>query len=338
MTTLKYQTVIIGGGVAGMAAATELHKSGSKVVLIEGNKKLGGQVNNWYKVFPNFRPASEIVNSLSTNLLKDKIPVLLETSITHIESNSGNYILKSNQGQVIEAETVLLATGFNTFDPSGKEEYGYGIYPNVLTSVELEQRLKTNTNGISPKRIALVHCVGSRDEKVNRLHCSKVCCVSAVKQAIELKEFYPNAEIICLYMDLRMYDNGFEELYRDAQLQHNIKFIRGRLSECALNIEKDLVLKIQDTLAGLPMKLTVDQLILMVGKEAHQLPQFDESIIIEKASHGFIKPADSHLNPNTTSQPGIFCCGTTSGPKTIQETISDARSASLAVSDYLNKK
>ena len=338
MIQSKYQTAIIGGGIAGMAAAIELHKAGNKVILIEENKRLGGQVNNWFKVFPNFRPSDEIVNSFTTELLKHKIPVLLETSITHIDSNAGNYIVKSKQGQSIEAESILLATGFNTFDPSGKEEYGYGIYPNVITSVELEQRLKANANGISPKRIALVHCVGSRDEKVNRLHCSKVCCVSAVKQAIELKEFYPNTEIICLYMDLRMYDNGFEELYRDAQLKHNIKFIRGRLSECAQNMEKDLVLKIQDTLAGLPMKITVDQLILMVGKEAHPLPKFEESITIEKASHGFIKPADSHLAPNVTSQPGIFCCGTTSGPKTIQETVSDARSASLAVSDYLNRK
>lgn len=338
MIKSKYQTVIIGGGIAGMQAAIQLQKLGVNVLLSEKEEKMGGQINNWYKVFPNFRPANEIIDKTTSELRDRKISTLLGTAITHIEPTFDNYILKTNRSQTIEAESILLATGFKTFNPTLKEEYGFGIYSNVFTSVELEYRLKTNTNGIIPKRIALVHCVGSRDEKVQRLHCSKVCCISAVKQAIELKEHYPNAEILSLYMDLRMYDNGFEELYREAQLKHGIKFIRGRLSECAHDKEKNLILKIQDTLAGLPMKISVDQLILMVGKEAQPLPILDKTIIIDKATHGFIKPTDPHLYPNTTSHPGIFCSGTATGPKTIQETTSDARSASLAIFEYLNKK
>jgi heterodisulfide reductase subunit A len=162
--------------------------------------------------------------------------------------------------------------------------------------------------------------------------------VSAVKQAIELREHYPSSDVICLYMDLRMYDNGFEELYREAQVKHGVKFIRGRLSECSQSIDKQLVLKIQDTLAGLPMRITVDQLVLMVGKEAAPLPVCPQSVEIKRASHHFIEPCDVHLRSNETSQPGIFCCGTSTGPKTIQESTTDAKSAALSIIDYLNRK
>jgi heterodisulfide reductase subunit A len=338
MQNAKYQTVIIGGGIAGMQSAIQLQKFGIKVLVIEKENQLGGHLNQWFKVFPGFRPAEEVTIPVVSEMEDRKIQTLLGAEVLNIETVFDNYIVKTNTGLSIEAESLILATGFRTFDPKKKEEYGYGIYPNVFTSVDIENRFKNHVNGIDPKRIALIHCVGSRDEKVSNFHCSKVCCVSAVKQAIELKEHYPAAEILCLYMDLRMYDNGFEELYREAQIKYGIKFVRGRLSECSKNIEGNLVLKVQDTLAGLPMKITVDQLVLMVGKEAAPLPRCAQSIEVNKASHHFIQPVDAHLLSNQTSQPGIFCCGSASGPKTIQESTADAKSAALSIIDYLNRK
>ena len=221
-----------------------------------------------------------------------------------------------------------------------KKRNGLGDALNAANGIHLAKRQKTikKPSNEKPQRIAFVHCVGSRDEKTNNFHCSKVCCITAVKQAIELRERYPDAEIICLYMDLRMYDNGFEELYREAQIKHNIHFIRGRLSETSFNIDRKLVVKIQDTLAGTPMRITVDKLILMVGKEPSPLPCFGAEIYVDVASHGFILPADAHLGGNKTSQSGFFCCGTSWGPKTIRDTIADAQAAAIALLEYINKK
>lgn len=333
----KYQTVVVGGGIAGMHTASNMHKLGVKTLLIEKNDRLGGHLNQYYKVFPNFKDAHIIIGELCKNIENLKVPYLIKTEVQSVTSALDNYIVHLSTNETIETESIVFANGFNTFEASKKEEYGYGIYPNVITSVELEEQLKVQPEE-SPNRIAFVHCVGSRDEKTNNFHCSKVCCVTAVKQAIELKERYPQTEIICLYMDLRMYDNGFEELYREAQIKHNIQFIRGRLSEASLNIDKKITLKIQDTLAGVPMRLTVDKLVLMVGKTPSNLPHFSSDISVNLASHGFIQPVDVHLKSNQTSQAGIFCCGTSSGPKTIQETMSDAVSASISVYDYINKK
>ncbi len=116
-----------------------------------------------------------------------------------------------------------------------------------------------------PQRIGFIHCVGSRDEKVGNLHCSKVCCVTAVKQAIEVKEMLPHAEIFLFYMDLRMFGRHFEELYKEAQQKYGIQFIRARLSEAFENPDGSLQIRIEDTLLAKPMKMTLDLLVLMVG-------------------------------------------------------------------------
>jgi len=334
----KYQTVIIGGGIAGMTAALQLYKFGIKSLIIEKEDKLGGHLIKWYKLFPGFVNADEVVSNVVSELIDKRMQVITGAEVTSIDSIYDNYIIRTSSGHSFEAESVLLAHGFKTFDPTKKEEYGYGLYSNVKTSVEIENILKEHSNITIPKRVGLIHCVGSRDEKAGNLHCSKLCCVSAVKQSIELKERFPDAEIICFYIDLRMFDNGFEELYMEAQIEHGIKFIRGRLSECSQNIDGSLVLKVQDTLTGLPMNVNVDWLILMVGKEAAKLPKFDKSIDVKLAPNKFVAPENIFYNPNQTSQPGIFCGGTVSGPKTIHESAADAKAAAMSIIDYLNRK
>lgn len=338
MQEINTPTLIIGGGVAGMQAAVQLQKLGIKAVIVEKAETLGGHLNEWYKVFPGYRPAEEVRSALVGETADRKIAVVAGDEVTAIRGQYDNYVATTKAGRTIKAESVLLATGFQTFDARLKEEYGYGLYPNVITSADLERRLRANALGPAPRRVAMVHCVGSRDEKIGNLHCSKVCCVTAVKQAIELRELYPQADVVCLYMDLRMYDNGFEELYREAQLRHGVKFVRGRLSECAPDIDGALRLKVQDTLLGLPMQVSADLLVLMVGKEAAPLPALDASITLGRAPAGFLAPADVHLRPNTCTQPGFFCCGAACGPKTLQEAMADGKSAAADIFDYLSKK
>lgn len=111
-------------------------------------------------------------------------------------------------GRILECGSVVVCSGFTLFDARLKEEYGYGVYDNVFTSADIERMLNegnvTTSSGRRPRRIALLHCVGSRDEKVCQAHCSRVCCITGVKQAMELKRLFPDADVFNFYMDIRM--------------------------------------------------------------------------------------------------------------------------------------
>ncbi|MDP4292434.1 MAG: FAD-dependent oxidoreductase, partial [Bacteroidota bacterium] len=213
---------------------------------------------------------------------------------------------------------------------------------NVITSLELEDRLKepqlVNASGNAPKRIAIIHCVGSRDEKVCNNYCSRVCCVTAVKQAIEIKKMSPETEVYCFYMDLRMFGRHFEELYREAQEKYGIQFIRGRLSEAVENRDKTIIVKAEDTLLGKPLRMTVDLMVLMVGMElSKNLAPMIEKMQLEVGTDRFIVPTDEQLFPNETSWEGVFVAGTCTGPKNIPETLNDARSAALAIINHFDQ-
>lgn len=336
------KVVIIGGGIAGMEAASVLSRMNIEVLLIEQKQQLGGHVGEWDHLFPDFRVAREITRSLLSALQDKHIRICTNTEITGISRKSGKFEVRTSQNQNFRADSILLSTGFDLFDARKKEEYGYGIYENVITSVDLEKILKEQKKlilpgGREPKRIAMIHCVGSRDEKSGCFHCSKVCCITAVKQAIEIRQRLSDAEIFCFYMDLRMYGKKFEELYRESQEKYGIQFIRGRLSEAAENLDGSLQIKSEDTLSGRPLKMNVDLMVLMIGIVPSESTTFIGKMLgISFSDDGFISHVDAHLENNVTNVPGIFTAGTVTSPMTISDTISDARSAALQIAAYIN--
>ncbi|MCK7461885.1 MAG: hypothetical protein MZU84_07435, partial [Sphingobacterium sp.] len=160
------------------------------------------------------------------------VNVVYKAYITNITKDNGRFTLSLANTSVYEADAILVTTGYDLFDAHKKEEYGYGIYENVITSADLESIFSSgkevrNAQGKIPKRIGFVHCVGSRDEKVGGLYCSKVCCVTAVKQSIELKERIGDCDVYCFYMDMRMYGMHFENIYKEAQEKIRVHFIRA---------------------------------------------------------------------------------------------------------------
>lgn len=341
MTPSRKNIAVIGGGIAGMESAINLSLLGFNVVLIEKTGQLGGHVAKWDHIFPNQRPASEIIEPLILKV-NQLAKIMLNTQVEKIEKIESGFSLIYPDGK-IEADAVVMATGFNEFNARRKEEYGYGIYDNVITSIDLEKKFReesvfVNTRGKIPAKVAIIHCVGSRDEKVGNAYCSKVCCITAVKQAIEIKQKSPKTEVFCFYMDLRMFNLSYEDLYKKAQLEYGVQFIRGRLSEAFESPEGEVILKVEDTLSSKPMKLTVDMVILMVGMESPDNTSLVKSSGIETGNHGFISVADEHLNITTTSVAGIFVAGTASGPANISETIAQSKALSLAIAQKLNSK
>jgi heterodisulfide reductase subunit A len=339
---MSKQIAVIGAGTAGLEAASALASMGFSVTLVEKSDSPGGHVQQWHQLFPNGRAGLEIVDALMKKV-SASVQFHYNKEVSSIQPFSGKFIISASDGWVINADAVLITTGFDLFDARKKEEYGYGIYDHVITSDELENLFRTPDGvrellGKSPDRVGFVHCVGSRDEKAGNLYCSKVCCVTAVKQAIEIKELFPLAEVYCFYMDLRMFGRHYEELYKEAQEKYNIQFIRGRLSEASENKQKGVVLKVEDTLLGKPLKITVDILVLMSGMvPSSQTGRLRDSLGLYKDDDGFLKPVDLHLMSNVSEIPGIFVAGACTGPKTLTDTLTDARSAALAVMEYFNK-
>ena len=341
---MKGTVIIIGGGPAGCEAAHQLAENGCRVHLVEKNNETGGNLNNWYQLFPDRKEAESVRGYLRRRVSRPGVELHAGTEPrTTSRRPQGGFAVELTDGSLVEGDALLVATGFKTFDAARKEEYGYGIYENVITSVELENLFANHevrtSRGEAPRRVGIIHCVGSRDEKVCNYHCSKVCCVTGVKQAIELREMLPEAEVFCFYMDMRMFGPGYEEMYREAQERHNIKFVRGRLSEAAENQEKQLQIKVEDTLVGRPLRMTLDLMVLLVGMEASEGSRKMASALgLELAPNGFIRPADPHWGTNLTGADGVFVAGSCTAPMSLTDTLADARSAADSITEYLDAK
>lgn len=338
---MRGKILIIGAGPAGIEAAFCLAENNYQVYLLEKNKEIGGNILNWEKLFPDFTNADEVREKLFEKVNHKNVELKTGTEIVQLDTEKGKWVAQDRSGKIYEADAVLLSTGFEVFDASRKEELGYGIYNNVITSVEFEKMTKNGqiltTGEVAPKRIAFLNCVGSRDEKVGNHYCSRVCCINGVKQAIEYKEYVPDGEAYVFYMDLRMFGQCYEELYRTSQQDFGVQFIRGRISEAAGTIDNRIQIKAEDTLAGVPLKITVDMLVLMVGMEPSPATKRLGNQNGINGAYGFVKASGSFLSDNQTEKDGLFLAGTCKRPLTIPETLADARAAALQIIEYLEQ-
>lgn len=332
--------IVIGGGAAGIEAAGQLAQAGYPVTLIEKGQELGGHLLNWYHLFPDRRSSTEVISYLNRIADNGNIRIVKNTEPERIEHNRGNFRLLTSAGHEIDAVAIVVATGFDLFRSEKKEEYGYGIYDNVITSADLEKMFRSGDlllkNGKAPSKIGLVHCVGSRDEKSGNIYCSKLCCVTAVKQAMELREKLPSSKVFCFYMDMRMGGAHYEELYLEAQEKYAVSFIRGKVSEVGVAHNGSLIVKAEDTLAGRPLRIELDMLVLMAGMEMSEGgKKIASTLDLTTGNNRFFSSTDNHYGSNLSNINGIFYAGTCTAPMSIPETISHARAAATEVIRYL---
>ena len=333
-----YDIVIIGGGVSAIKSAICADQLGLKCAILEKGDKLGGHVSGLYKLFPHDVPAEEVLGRLLDDLSKTSADVFLQHDVVKIDSDNKK-IYTANES-CFEAKVIFVASGYELFDASLKQEYGYGIFDNVVTSYEFETMLKNGEikthDGRTPEKIAFLHCVGSRDEKVMQNHCSKVCCVTAVRQAINVRQALPQCKAYCFYMDIRMFGAGYEEMYRTAQQDYQIHFIRGRVSETSENIDSTITIKAEDTLISKPIRLAVDLMVLMVGMCSHN-QEMVENAGLDVFKSGFLKPINTLDLGTRSNKNGVYYVGCASAPKNINESLNDAAQAVFAAQQYINQ-
>ncbi len=337
----KYDVIIIGAGPAGLEAAYRLAQFKHTVLLLEKEDKTGGKLTKLDKLFPDFYPAGDLLAQMNRHIENQNIKIKTNTTVTDLYQENDQWVVLTQKEESFHGKSILLTSGYDYFDATRKEEYGYGIYPDVITSIELEAMIangKIETlDGRTPKTVAFLQCVGSRDEKVGNHYCSINCCICAVKQSIEIKELLPDVEQYCFYMDLRMSGQFYEELYRKAQEQYNVQFIRGRVSEVAPTFDHRLQIKAENTLLSRPLKLTVDMLVLMIGMDASETTlKFAKKFDIAN-QYGFILSKNRHLNDNQTNYSGLFVAGTCKRPMTIPKTIKDGAMAAAEISLFLDQ-
>ena len=334
---MKENIVIIGGGLAGMEAAKQLLLLGYNPILVEQRDHLGGHVAQWHRLFPDMSPAQDLVHRLGGEIMEANI--FLETKVTYVNRLQNGYLVMLSNGVNIPCRALLVASGFKLFDASRKEEYGYGVYDHVVTNADLEAWFggaEDDRFPKDPKAVGFVHCVGSRDLKARNVQCSKVCCMTAVKQAIEMKERFPGARIYCFYMDLRLFGKKYEDFYLEAQQNYAVQFIRGRVSEVGETLDGRLQVKAEDTLSGKPLKVQLDLLVLMAGIVCNpDVAELARMARLDVDSDGFLRSVDNVAGIVDSNRPGIFYAGACTGAKTIPETLAEARSAALRIHQFL---
>jgi len=247
----------------------------------------------------------------------------------------------------IEAGAIILATGFKTFDPKRIPYYGYGTYPNVYTALEVERLINASgptggevvlKDGSLPKRVGIIHCVGSRDENTNRW-CSRVCCMYSLKLAHLIKE-RTNAEIYNFYIDMRTPGKTFEEFYNRVASE-GVHLVRGRVAdiypEDPNRVDGRLVLKAEDTLLNKVLKISVDMVVLAVGLEPNSDAQDVRRIFnISCSNEGFYLERHPKLAPVNTATDGIFLAGCCQGPKDIPDTVAQAGAAACEALELID--
>ena len=331
---------IIGAGPAGIEAASILAaKEETEILLFEKSASTMDNLRDKAFLFPDFSAADDLVKILEAKLNRDNIKLLLGKEVKSMKEQDGGWRLQDADGNSYAADAVLMTTGYKVFDAHRKEELGYGIYPGVITSIDMEKKIKEgkilNAVGDIPKKIVFLQCVGSRDEKSGNHYCSKVCCVTAVKQAIELRKLLPEVETYIFYMDLRMWGGGFEEMYRESQDKYDVRYVRGRISEAASTYDGKIQIKSEDTLVGLPLKMSADLLVLMVGMEPSEGTKMLTRQCNCADAYGFATTMNPHLRDNETAQPGLYVAGSCKRPMSLNDTLTDARSAALRIVEYL---
>ena len=332
--------LIIGGGIAGISAALDLAIKGEKVTLIEKSGELGGRVKELGKLLNSELTGKELIKRKTDELKKRKVKIITDAKIKEVNGFVGNFEVtiekpplekgKKPKTEVLKVGAIILAVGSDLYVP--KDKFGYGKFPNVLTNMELEKLLakekeEVKIAGKKPEHVAFIQCVGSREKEGNQ-YCSRYCCQVAIKQAIELEK--QGIHVTVFYRDIRTFDKGAEEAYREAR-GLGVVFLRYDENSPPeiLGENKANQIKLCQPLSQTEFELPVDAVVLSVGMVPREedFAELQNLFKIPRGLDGFFMERHSKLGPVETNTAGIFICGCAHSPKGIADSIFSAQGA-----------
>ena len=329
--------LVVGGGIAGMAAAKNLANQGYETHIVERSAQLGGQALNLYQTV-----TGEDIQKKLAGLIKEvqgnkNIHVHLDTTLANVEGFVGNFetTLSSNgKEQRLEHGVAVIATGAS---PLKTAEYRYGEDPRILTSLELDRKFIDGDPDLKKLNTAVfIQCVGSREPE--RPYCSRVCCTHSVDNALQLKKLNPAMNVFVLYRDIRTYGER-EYIYKEAR-EAGVIFIRFSLDGKPQVSLKDgrLLVKARDPIIGRMVEIETDLLTLATAV----IPNRDEKLAnffkVSLNDDGFFVERHAKLGPVEFATDGVFLCGLAHYPKPIDESISQGRAAASRAITLLAQK
>jgi heterodisulfide reductase subunit A len=334
-------TLVIGGGIAGLTAALEMAEAGQQVYLVERNGQLGGNVSRIDSTAPYLDSARDILKERILRASRHpRIRVFLESELVELKGYVGNFHpkIKTGTGEAIELEVgaVVVCTGFKEFDAARIQEYGYGRLPNVITSFELEAMLRQGRvetkDGKRPRYVSIINCVGSRSSEFHP-YCSRVCCMTALKYANEIKSAIPEAYITDLYIDMHAFGKGCEDFYRKSAEEKTVfmMYAKNQVPSIRLASPGDncgMLIKMKEVLSGEEVEIPADLVVLMVGMEPREdSDKVARLVNISRDKDGWFIESHPKLDPVATTTDGIFIAGACQSPKDIPDTVAQSRAA-----------
>ena len=354
-------TLVLGGGIAGLTASLELADAGYQVYLVEKADHLGGNLARVDLTAPYLDSAQDLLRERIQRVANHpRIETFLGTELRSLEGYVGNFtaavalaggdggsgagngsVAQSGDGGgpgrwALEVGSVIVAIGYKEFDASRITHFGYGKLPNVITSFEFEKmvregRIQTAEGG-QPQYAAIVHCVGSRSQEFHA-YCSRVCCMTALKYAHELKSAVPGCYISDVYIDMHAFGKGCEDFYRRSSEVKTLFLMYGK-NEYPVIRKADpaddcgLLIEVNEQLSREQIEIPADLVILMVGMEAREdSGEVAHMVGISQDKDGWFIESHPKLDPVATTTEGVFIAGTCAAPKDIPDSVAQARAA-----------
>ena len=330
------RATVVGGGVAGMNAALGLAEQGFETILIEKEKELGGTARRLTQTIEGTDIQPYLDGLIQKTMDHSKIQVLTQSLIVGFSGFKGNFQTEVLVGpgmyeRKIDHGAAIMATGANEYQP---KEFLYGEDKRVMTQIELANYLN-NPDITKPDQVVMIQCVGSRNKE--NPNCSRICCQSAIKNALHIKDINPDADIFILYRDIRMY--GFLEEYYTEARKKGIMFFRYDPDEMpeVKAAEDGVEVIFKDHILGKKLSVTADLLALSAGMTPEDTEELATIMKLARNEEGFFMEAHVKLRPVDMATEGVFVCGTAHSPRLITEAISQAYAAASRAVTFLSQ-
>ncbi len=314
-------------------------------MLVEKEQRLGGApiISGYAKLVPSGEWAKDAIGGMVSRVESNsRVAVHRGAIVKEFSGAPGAFNLRLSNGEALEAGAAILCTGFTHFDSVNKPEWGFGTFPDVVTTAQVEQMISSGkgvrcpSDGRKPERVAILLCVGSRDRQIGREWCSKICCTVSCNIAMEIREELPGCHVYIYYMDIRTYGHN-ETYYWRSQEEFKVKYIKARIAEVTSDGKK-LIVKGEDTLVKRPITIPFDMVVHAIGMDPNvHNKALAATFGVALEPHGNIAKGSAYGALGETSRAGVFVAGAATGPETIDDSIAQAKAAALAAFALANQ-